>query len=74
MTKSKQDQDWIAAYILYHLKLSGTSLAALSRANGLASGTLQNVLNKHWPKAEKIVADYLKVEPSTIWPSRYPKK
>lgn len=74
MTKSKQDLDWTPAYILYQLKLSGTSLAALSRANGLASSTLQNVLNKHWPKAEKIIADHLKVQPSTIWPSRYPKK
>lgn len=46
-------------------------MAALSRQAGLASSTLANVLVRHWPKGEKLIADALDVTPEQIWPSRY---
>ncbi|ASO12767.1 TPA: helix-turn-helix domain-containing protein [Salmonella enterica subsp. salamae serovar 35:g,m,s,t:-] len=67
-------QDWHPAEILCALKKTGTSLAELSREHGLSSGTLQNALSKQYPRAEKIIADRLNIEPSEIWPSRYFKK
>jgi len=46
-------------------------MAALSRAAGLSSSTLANVLYRPWPKGEWIIAHALDTHPSQIWPSRY---
>lgn len=65
-------QDWHPADIIAALKKRGTSLAAVSRNAGLASSTLTNTLNRHWPKGERLIAEALDVAPEQIWPSRYP--
>lgn len=64
-------QDWHPADIIAGLRKRGTSLAALSRQAGLASSTLANALNRHWPKGERLIADALGIAPEKIWPSRY---
>ncbi|WP_323861060.1 helix-turn-helix domain-containing protein, partial [Xenorhabdus szentirmaii] len=53
------------------LRKRGTTLAAVSREAGLSSSTLANTLSRPWPKGEWIIADYLGIHPSEIWPSRY---
>ncbi|MDI3451498.1 helix-turn-helix transcriptional regulator [Enterobacter sp. V89_11] len=63
--------DWHSADIIAALKKRGTSMAALSRKAGLASSTLANTLNRHWPKGERLIAEALDVTPEQIWPSRY---
>lgn len=63
--------DWHSADIIAALRKRGTSLAALSRQAGLASSTLANALNRHWPKGERLIAEALGVTPEQIWPSRY---
>ncbi|PHM70018.1 helix-turn-helix domain-containing protein [Xenorhabdus kozodoii] len=63
--------DWHQADIIAALRKRGTTLAALSREAGLSSSTLANALSRQWPKGERIIADYLEVHPSEIWPSRY---
>ncbi|EEE0771893.1 transcriptional regulator [Salmonella enterica] len=65
--------DWHPADIVAGLKKKGTSLAAVSRKAGLASSTLANTLNRHWPKGESLIAEALGVTPEQIWPSRYRK-
>ncbi|MBG6248579.1 MULTISPECIES: helix-turn-helix domain-containing protein [Symbiopectobacterium] len=55
------------------IKRKGTSLAALSRASGLASSTLANALTRRWPKGERLIAQAINVSPEEIWPSRYLK-
>lgn len=67
------DKDWHPADIIAGLRKKGTTLAAVSREAGLASSTLANVLTKHWPKGEKLIAEALGVSPAEIWPSRYRK-
>ncbi|GCH43425.1 Antitoxin PemI [Escherichia coli] len=64
-------QDWHPADIIAALKKQGTSLAAVSRKAGLASGTLANALRSHWPKGERLIAEALNISPAQIWPSRY---
>ncbi|CDH05999.1 transcriptional activator of maltose metabolism (fragment) [Xenorhabdus bovienii str. oregonense] len=32
---------------------------------------LANTLSRPWPKGEWIIANYLEIHPSEIWPSRY---
>ncbi|EOF6202657.1 helix-turn-helix domain-containing protein [Salmonella enterica] len=65
--------DWHPADIVAGLKKKRTSLAAVSRKAGLASSTLANTLNRHWPKGESLIAEALGVTPEQIWPSRYRK-
>lgn len=63
--------DWERIDIIYALKKKGTTLAALSRQSGLNSRTLNNALDRRYPKGEKIIARAIGVKPETIWPSRY---
>lgn len=58
--------DWHSADIIAALKKQGTSMAALSSKAGLASSTLANALNRHWPKGERLIADALGVAPDLI--------
>lgn len=68
---SMTPSDWHRADIIAALRKSGTTLAALARESGYASSTLQNALDRKWPKGERIIADALGIEPSVIWPTRY---
>lgn len=63
--------DWHPADVKARLEKKGTSLAKLSRAEGLADATLRNVFRVNYPKAQKIIANALGVPPEEIWPSRY---
>ncbi|MFP9468814.1 helix-turn-helix domain-containing protein [Pectobacterium brasiliense] len=63
--------DWHPADIIAGLRKKGTTLAAVSRASGLASSTLANALTRHWPKGERLIACALGKQPEEIWPSRY---
>nr|EKY1506364.1 helix-turn-helix domain-containing protein [Enterobacter cloacae] len=53
------------------MRKRGSTLAKLSRDNGLHERTLYNVLERHWPKGEQIIADYIGVDREEIWPERY---
>jgi len=64
-------QDWHPADIVAALWKRRTSLIRLSRKNGYAGGSLRMALRRPWPKAEKIIADYIGTTPQAIWPSRY---
>lgn len=64
-------KDWSKSKILFELREKGTTLTALSRAEGLASRTLNNAFYRSYPKAEKIISNAIGVQPSEIWPSRY---
>ncbi len=66
-----KNQDMHRADIISSLKKAGTSMAALSRENGLKSGSLYNALARPWPKGERIIADALCKDPRDIWPTRY---
>ncbi|PHM49544.1 transcriptional regulator [Xenorhabdus sp. KK7.4] len=63
--------DWHQADIIAALRKRGTTLVAVSRESGLSSSTLANTLSRPWPKGEWIIANYLEIHPSEIWPSRY---
>ena len=63
--------DWDKLDIIYHLNKRGLSLSELSRQHNLNSRTLNNALYRPYPKAERIIASAIGVEPAEIWPSRY---
>ncbi len=68
MTKS---QDWHPEDIKAAIRKRGMTTSQLFRSNGLAESTLRNVFRHHWPKGEKIIAEFLGLTPRDIWPSRY---
>ncbi|MEY0416660.1 helix-turn-helix domain-containing protein [Providencia rettgeri] len=67
-------QDWHSADIIAAIKKKGSSLSQISRSAGLNSSTLNNALSRRWPKGERIIAEFLGVALSEIWPSRYNEK
>ncbi|EPT5084444.1 helix-turn-helix domain-containing protein [Salmonella enterica subsp. enterica] len=67
-------EDWHRADIVAELRKRGISLAQLSRDQGLASRTLHNAFERHYPKAESIIAQALGMVPEQLWPSRYTGK
>lgn len=70
--KNCQSRDWHQADIIAELKKRGTNLSALSTANGYTRNGLRNALYRKYPKAERIIAEAIGVQPEDIWPSRYP--
>lgn len=66
--------NWHRADIIAALHKQGLSLSSLSRQHGLASRTLNNAFERHYPRAEKIIADALGTTPEFIWPQRYAGK
>lgn len=67
-------QDWHRADIIAALHKQGLTLARLSREQGLAPRTLNNALDRHYPRAELLIARALGMTPEDIWPVRYAEK
>ncbi len=72
----KEVDEWlemtgIKPILLLHYGKRGPTLAAVSREAGLSSSTLANTLSRLWPKGEWIIANYLNIHLSEIWPSCY---
>lgn len=63
--------DWHIADIGAALKKAGTNMSALSEEHGYSRNNLRNALYRPYPKAERIIAQAIGVDPSEIWPSRY---
>ncbi|WP_085163779.1 helix-turn-helix domain-containing protein [Gilliamella bombi] len=69
-----EKQDWHAEDIKCELRKKRITLKSLSINAGLAPSTLNNALRVSYPKAERIIAEALGLEPRDIWPSRYQYK
>lgn len=70
--KTPSCHDWHPADVVCSLRKAGWSLRRLSLHHGYKQGsTLKNALVKRWPKAERLIAEAIGVEPCAIWPSRY---
>lgn len=60
MEKSKRE-DMHRADIVAAVRKAGTSISALSVKNGLKPTTLNNALERRYPKGERIIADATRV-------------
>lgn len=72
--KKAAQADWHRADVVAALHKKGWSLRKLSTECGLSAGTLKSALDKPYPKAERIIADAIGIDPRTIWPNRYAKR
>jgi len=65
-------QDWHKSDIKAALEKAGWTLRKLSLHAGYKNpASLQRALRMPWPKAERVIAEALGLEPWDIWPSRY---
>lgn len=62
---------WHQQDILAEIRKRGATVASLSRANGLVTGTLQTVFYKRYPRGQQIVADFIEVPRQELWPEYY---
>jgi len=75
MSKVEATQtDWCRIDFVPPFPKRGYSIRELSIQAGLKPDTLKNVLSRAYPKAERIIADAIGVDPAQIWPSRYAKQ
>lgn len=68
-------QDWHPADIVAALKKNGWNLSELSAHHGYKSRTtLNQAIQRPWPKGQSMIAEAIGVSPEQIWPSRYLNK
>lgn len=60
------------AWVIYHLKLKGETLAGLARKAGVNRRQTQKALSRPYPRMEAIIADTLGVKVQDLFPDRYP--
>lgn len=53
------------------IRMRGKTMAQLSRDHGYCSDAVRIALTRPWPAVERIVADFLDVDPWALWPDRY---
>lgn len=61
--------DWHPAQVKAALEMAGTNLSQLAKKHNYRH--INEVLNRPWVAAERIVAAALNKSPEEIWPSRY---
>lgn len=66
--------DWHPADVIAALRKAGWSLRKLSLHHEYSPDTLKAVLQRPWPKGQRLIAEALGVSPEEIWPSRYQGK
>lgn len=65
-------QDMDPERIKYEIRCRGKTLADLARVAGISRQTMSVALHARASStAEKVIADFLKMAPNVIWPSRY---
>lgn len=60
------------AWVIYHLRLRGETLASLARKAGVNRRQTQKALSRPYPRMEAIIADTLGVKVQDLFPDRYP--
>lgn len=71
MPKKPASSDWHRADVIAAFKKRGTSITKVARELGMNDSYLRQALNKPYPKAERLLAEFLGLKPQSIWPSRY---
>lgn len=69
--KAAKSQDWHPADVVAAFKKKGTTITRVAREMNLCESYLRQAVNRPYPKAERILAEYLGTTPQAIWPSRY---
>jgi Ner family transcriptional regulator len=60
--------------VLAEVRRRGLTLSKLARRNGMTPTCLHQVFDRPFPKAEKIIAEFMGVEVEAIWPERVERR
>lgn len=72
MTCKAEPKDWHQADVIAAVRKRGTTLAKVATAAGYKNPrTIYRVFDMRYPKAARLIADFLDTTPDQIWPSRY---
>lgn len=71
MAKKPAPKDWHPADIVAAFRKRNTTLARYSRECGYTRSYLSQAVGRAYPKAERVIAEFLNTTPQAIWPSRY---
>lgn len=63
---------WDRYAIRAEIHRRGKTLSALATENGLEPSACRVALIRQHPTGEKTISEFLGVEPSVLWPDRYP--
>ncbi|RJP17214.1 MAG: transcriptional regulator [Deltaproteobacteria bacterium] len=69
--KKASHGDWHPADIQAALKKRGWTFRKLSISHGYNPWSIDKALTRPWPRAERIIAHAIGLEPWDLWPSRY---
>lgn len=72
--KKTAQSDWHRADILAELRKKGWSLRSLASEGNVSYNTLKTVLDKPYPKMERLVANAIGVAPEVIWAGRFAER
>lgn len=67
----QQPTDWHPADVVAALRKAGWSLRKLSAHHGYSPNAIKHANVRPYPKAERLIAQAIGVEPWDIWPTRY---
>ena len=59
------------AWVIYHIKLKGLTLAEIARRNGVGRQCAQRALSQPYPKYERLIAQALGLKVQSLFPDRY---
>ena len=62
---------WHREDIKAAIRKTGSTLKSLSRLHGYDDSAVHKALKQQWPAVERIIADFLGIPPTTLWPDRY---
>ena len=69
--KILKDESKRRSWIIYQLALQDKSLASIAREAGISRQAIWQAMAKPYPRAEKIIAETLELEPHILFPERY---
>jgi Ner family transcriptional regulator len=69
--KDNSPADWHREDVMCAIRKRGSTLAEIARSVNTKPATAYNVFHRRYPRFERLIADFLELQPEEIWPSRY---
>lgn len=69
--QAPKNPDQRRAWIIYQLRLAGSSFSAIARELGVTRGAVRKATWMSYPKMERAIARKIGRRPEDIWPERY---
>jgi Ner family transcriptional regulator len=71
MENKLKDTRSLRGWVKFNLSLEGHTIVDLAKEHGITGVSLCTAFYRPFPKAERIIADTLNLQPWDLWPDRY---